>query len=170
MRSSSPLSIDARIALRACERNQEAAIAYLLNKREQKIALKEQERQQREERRERQRAGKTVNGQWVDVALLKELVGMGFARNLTTEALRETNNDEAAAITLLTESPEVLMATRKNKRPRKATPIPEEDKIEQVQHWLSSSLTAPTTDCCTTLLRRSPLWALSGRKRSARSG
>jgi hypothetical protein len=129
---------ESRVALRACDRSQEAAVTYLINKREQQRAAREEERRQREARRERHRAGKTANGQWVDVALLKALTDMGFTRRLATEALRQSNNDEAASITLLTESPDVLQASidasRNKKSKRKATPTPvPEDKIEQVR-------------------------------------
>lgn len=129
---------ESRVALRACDRSQEAAVTYLINKREQQRAAREEERRQREARRERHRAGKTANGQWVDVALLKALTDMGFTRRLATEALRQSNNDEAASITLLTESPDVLQASidasRNKKSKRKATPTPvPQDKIEQVR-------------------------------------
>ncbi|ELR11499.1 UBA/TS-N domain containing protein [Acanthamoeba castellanii str. Neff] len=114
-----------------------ATVTYLINKREQQRAAREEERRQREARRERHRAGRTANGQWVDVALLKALTDMGFTRRLATEALRQSNNDEAASITLLTESPDVLQASidasrnKKSKRKATLTPVPE-DKIEQV--------------------------------------
>jgi hypothetical protein len=125
------------VALRACDRSQEAAVTYLINKREQQRQAREEERRQREARRERHRAGKTANGQWVDVTLLKALTDMGFTRRLATEALRQSNNDEAGSITLLTESPDVLQASvdassKKNKRRGQPAPVPE-DKIEQVR-------------------------------------
>jgi len=125
------------VALRACEKNQDAAVAYLIIKKESQRQLHEQERQQRAEKRERRRAGKTANGEWVNIALLKMLTGMGFNRKLATEALRQTNNDDALAIGLLTNSDNVLEASLRASKSKnhKASDssLPPAEKITQVE-------------------------------------
>jgi len=116
-------SSESCVALRACEKNQDAAVAYLIIKKESQRQLHEQERQQRAEKRERRRAGKTANGEWVNIALLKMLTGMGFNRKLATEALRQTNNDDALAIGLLTNSDNVLEASLRASKSKKSQGI-----------------------------------------------
>ncbi|KAL6077187.1 positive regulation of proteasomal ubiquitin-dependent protein catabolic process [Balamuthia mandrillaris] len=120
---------EARIALRACGRDQDRAVTYIFTKREEKRQQREEERKRRHERRQQRQLGKTATGKWVNVELFQRLTKeMGFDKKLVGEALRQTDNDEFATMNLLTENTEVLRASLRRSTggaPKQQQPVDE---------------------------------------------
>jgi len=108
---------EARVGLRAMNKNPEAAIQWIYQRRERIEENKKQEKAKREQKRKQRRFGKTSGGHWVNMPLLDALVTkMGFEEEMTAEALKQTDNDQEQAVNLLTTQPELLhVALRKNR-------------------------------------------------------
>jgi len=105
---------EARIALRAANKNLQAAVEYAVNAREVIKERKEAERLRRLERVTQRRYGRCADGSWVDTVLLKNLEEMGFERGLVAEALKQSNNVQHVAFGLLTEHPHLLRDVASN--------------------------------------------------------
>lgn len=100
---------EARIALRAANKNVNTAVEYAMNARERIKENKEAERLRRQERATQRRYGRCADGQsWVDTTLLQGLTEMGFEQSLVAEALRQSNNVQHVALGLLTEHTHLL--------------------------------------------------------------
>lgn len=99
---------EARIALRAANKNVHTAVEYAMNAREVIKERKEAERMRRLERVTQRRYGRTADGGWVDTALLNAMEEMGFERGLVAEALKQANNVQHVALGLLTEHAHLL--------------------------------------------------------------
>jgi hypothetical protein len=125
---------EARVALRACERDPGRAVAYVLKRREEQQKAREEERQRRRQRQEQRRYGKTRGGGWVDLPILDRLTEMGFKRRLAAEALKQTDNDELQAMNLLVESPHLLAAAIASAKPSASgPPVDHPAKVAQLQ-------------------------------------
>uniref|UniRef100_S4RRC1 Negative regulator of ubiquitin-like proteins 1 n=1 Tax=Petromyzon marinus TaxID=7757 RepID=S4RRC1_PETMA len=83
---------EARLGLRACEGNLEMAATHVIQRREERRAMRERER---EERRQ-------------DTESLRNLRAMGFASRTAAEALRQADNDVHHALQILEDHPELL--------------------------------------------------------------
>jgi len=126
---------ESRLGLRGTGGNVERATTLILKQREERIQREEEDRKRRNEERERRKYGKTAAGLWVDVQLVKNIVGMGFEKGLVAEALRQTDNNQEMALNLLTTSPE-LLTVKENKKRKTST-----DYTEQVQALVAMGFT-----------------------------
>ena len=114
---------ESRIALRACHKDPNTAISYLLKKREESERLRAEEKAKHQQKK----FGKTVNGKHVDMAVYKSIrhckkknslhlcltlltgiLDMGFDSRMIVAGLRQTDNDGPATIALLTQNPDLL--------------------------------------------------------------
>lgn len=105
---------EARIALRATNKNLISAVEFATSSREAIAERQRAERLRREERRTQRQYGRTADGGWVDTTLLQNFVEMGFERGLVAEALRQTNNVQQAALGLLTDHSDLLRDVASN--------------------------------------------------------
>ncbi|XP_074663116.1 NEDD8 ultimate buster 1-like [Tubulanus polymorphus] len=108
---------NARLGLRACQGNIDAAIQHIIKRREEKKLLREKERVEKEEKKLSHMLGKTANGQWVNSSHYKQIISMGFPKGSAREALRQGNNNLATAIEILQEHPELLSLPDPSPRP-----------------------------------------------------
>lgn len=99
---------ETRLGLRACDGNIQNAVAHIMKRREEK---KENARRRREERKKKnlvKHLGKTSNGKNVNVDVYEMLLGMGYPKGASAEALRQANNDLNLALEVLQNHPEFL--------------------------------------------------------------
>jgi uncharacterized UBP type Zn finger protein len=99
---------EARLALRAHEGNLAVAVAYLMNKREEKKSRLESEKKEQKKRSRAKRLGKTANGSRLNVEVVDVLMGMGYSEQTAAEALKQANNDINQALQVLLENPHLL--------------------------------------------------------------
>ncbi|XP_078722059.1 NEDD8 ultimate buster 1 isoform X2 [Lampetra fluviatilis] len=99
---------EARLGLRACEGNLEMAATHVMQRREERRAMREREREERRQARRMRRYGRTAGGHWVDTDSLRNLRAMGFASRTAAEALRQADNDVHRALQILEDHPELL--------------------------------------------------------------
>ncbi|EFX82641.1 hypothetical protein DAPPUDRAFT_223703 [Daphnia pulex] len=84
---------DARLSLRACRGDLNAACVYLQRREAEREERLKKEEEEEERDRERRKLGKTANNQWVNLGYLNTIVQMGFERSRAAEGLKQTNND-----------------------------------------------------------------------------
>lgn len=84
---------DARLSLRACRGDLNAACVYLQRREAEREERLKKEEEEEERDRERRELGKTANNQWVNLGYLNTIVQMGFERSRAAEGLKQTNND-----------------------------------------------------------------------------
>ncbi|XP_057750625.1 uncharacterized protein LOC130969066 [Arachis stenosperma] len=126
---------DAKRALRMNNQDVGSAIDFLAEETTKKLQKQEEDIRRRTEIREQKRYGMTPLKKAVDLERLKELVSIGFDKELAAEALRRNENDTQKALDDLT-NPEtnsalqVHIESRKRKRQKQAT----ETQIEKVVH------------------------------------
>ncbi|XP_053385428.1 NEDD8 ultimate buster 1-like isoform X2 [Mercenaria mercenaria] len=99
---------ETRLGLRACDGNIQNAVAHIMKRREEK---KENARKRREERHKKnleKHLGKTAGGKHVNVDVYQMLLGMGYPKGASAEALRQANNDLNLALEVLQNHPEFL--------------------------------------------------------------
>jgi hypothetical protein len=109
---------ECRMALRACKKDAEQAALKLLQRKEDLVREKAETRRKEIERRELYRYGRTADGKPVDATLVRGmllrrsptltvlgagLTGMGFPERNVVAALQQVNNNQAAAINILTD-------------------------------------------------------------------
>lgn len=92
---------DARLGLRACRGDLNAACIYLQRREMERQERKKKEEEEEERNRERKKLGKTANNQWVNLGYLNTIVEMGFDRSRAAEGLRQTNNDISRTLEFL---------------------------------------------------------------------
>lgn len=92
---------DARLGLRACRGDLNAACIYLQRREMERQERKKKEEEEEERNRERKKLGKTANNQWVNLGYLNTIVEMGFDRSRAAESLRQTNNDISRTLEFL---------------------------------------------------------------------
>lgn len=92
---------DARLGLRACKGDLNAACSYLQRREEDRKERKKREEEEEKRNRERKKLGKTASNQWVNLGYLNTIVEMGFDRSRVVEGLKRTNNDIGKTIELL---------------------------------------------------------------------
>ncbi len=122
-------------------KDQNAAVQYLMGRNDQRDNLNNMERAQRRQERKQRLYGYTSKGNKLDIkrldgktfitvalllTLLIELTGMGFEESMVAEALKQTDNNHEHALTLLLNNPELL---RVNNEPKEEDMEP---KIQQV--------------------------------------
>ncbi|KAL1326276.1 NEDD8 ultimate buster 1 isoform X2 [Arachis ipaensis] len=126
---------DAKRALRMNNQDVGSAIDFLAEETTKKLQKQEEDIRRRTEIREQKRYGMTPLKKAVDLERLKELVSIGFDKELAAEALRRNENDTQKALDDLT-NPEtnsalqVHIESRKRKRQKQAT----ETQIEKIVH------------------------------------
>ncbi|KAL4329463.1 hypothetical protein S245_044562 [Arachis hypogaea] len=126
---------DAKRALRMNNQDVGSAIDFLAEETTKKLQKQEEDIRRRTEIREQKRDGMTPLKKAVDLERLKELVSIGFDKELAAEALRRNENDTQKALDDLT-NPEtnsalqVHIESRKRKRQKQAT----ETQIEKIVH------------------------------------
>ncbi|MED6138711.1 hypothetical protein PIB30_077012 [Stylosanthes scabra] len=124
---------DAKRALRMNNQDVGSAIDFLAEEKTKKLQKQEEDIRRRNEIREQKRYGMTPLKKAVDLERLKELVSIGFDKELAAEALRRNENDTQKALDDLT-NPEtnsalqVHIESRKRKRQKQAM----ETQIEKV--------------------------------------
>ncbi|XP_078702483.1 NEDD8 ultimate buster 1-like isoform X2 [Branchiostoma floridae x Branchiostoma belcheri] len=101
-------SAEARLGLRACGNNVQAAVTHIMQKQEERREIKKKEREERRQKKLARKLGKTASGDWVKVDLYDALVNMGFPRGGAVAALQQTNNNIQQAIQVLQDQPELL--------------------------------------------------------------
>ncbi|KAL2327412.1 hypothetical protein Fmac_020840 [Flemingia macrophylla] len=116
---------DAKRALRMNNQDVGSAIDFLAEEKAKKLQKKEEDIRRRDEIKEQKRYGMTPLKKAVDLERLKELVSIGFEKDLAAEALRKNENDTQKALDDLT-NPEtnsalqVNIESRKRKRQKQA--------------------------------------------------
>lgn len=124
---------DAKRALRICSQDVGSAIDFLVEEKAKRAKEREDNEQRRKEIMEQKRYGLTPLKKAVDIEKIKELVSIGFEKELAAEALRRNENDSEKALDDLT-NPESNSAiqlhieSRKRKRCRQAA----DARIEQL--------------------------------------
>lgn len=124
---------DAKRALRICSQDVGSAIDFLVEEKAKRAKEREDNEQRRKEIMEQKRYGLTPLKKAVDIEKIKELVSIGFEKELVAEALRRNENDSQKALDDLT-NPEsnsaiqLYIESRKRKRCRQAA----DAKIEQL--------------------------------------
>ncbi|XP_027353602.1 NEDD8 ultimate buster 1-like [Abrus precatorius] len=116
---------DAKRALRMNNQDVAGAIDFLVEERAKKMQKREEDIKRRNEIREQKMYGMTPLKKAVDLERLKELVSIGFDKELAAEALRKNENDSQKALDDLTNpetnsSLQVNIETRKRKREKQA--------------------------------------------------
>ncbi|KAH3761762.1 NEDD8 ultimate buster 1 [Pelomyxa schiedti] len=110
------------------------AIDFLIQAREEKLAKRTEELLRAAEELRRRTFGRTANGNWIDMSLLKELMASGFLEKFVVEALRQTNNNRDEAVKLLLLHGDLLEPA--------PPPVPKEpelsdDDSEKIAHLVS---------------------------------
>jgi hypothetical protein len=82
-----------RRALRACSGNLEGAVAYAVQKSQEREEKLKRERKEAADKLEARQYGKTKNGKYVDMNALQQLKTMGFDEDMIVEGLKQTNNN-----------------------------------------------------------------------------
>lgn len=124
---------DAKRALRICSQDVGNAIDFLVEEKAKRAKEREDNEQRRKEIMEQKRYGLTPLKKAVDIEKIKELVSIGFEKELAAEALRRNENDSQKALDDLT-NPESNSAiqlhieSRKRKRCQQAV----DARIEQL--------------------------------------
>ena len=98
---------EARLALRAEAGNVAKAVRHAQRAREERRRVAEEERTKARKRRE---YGRTASGEWVNQGCVSTLVRMGFPEMYAVAALRQTDNDINAAVDIIQNKPELLIA------------------------------------------------------------
>ena len=98
---------EARLALRAEAGNVANAVRHAQRAREERRRVAEEERTKAKKRRE---YGRTASGEWVNQGCVSTLVRMGFPEMYAVAALRQTDNDINAAVDVIQNKPELLIA------------------------------------------------------------
>ncbi|EEF30062.1 NEDD8 ultimate buster 1 [Ricinus communis] len=124
---------DAKRALRMSNQDIESAINFLVEEKERKAKKMEDDIRRRAEIREQRRYGETALKKAVDLQRLKELVSLGFEKELAAEALRRNENDSEKALDDLT-NPQTNTAIQHDieSRKRKRNQRKVGTKIEQL--------------------------------------
>ncbi|KAJ1436993.1 Ubiquitin-like domain superfamily [Sesbania bispinosa] len=117
---------DAKRALRMNNQDVGGAIDFLVEEKAKKVQKREEDIRRRDEIKEQKRYGVTPSKKAVDLERLKELVSIGFDKELAAEALRRNENDTQKALDDLTNPDtnsalQVHIESRKRKRQKKAT-------------------------------------------------
>ncbi|KAJ4952984.1 hypothetical protein NE237_029816 [Protea cynaroides] len=116
---------EAKRALRMTSQDVQCAVDFIDKERRKKARRHEEDIQRKKEIKEQKRYGLTPLKKAVDMQILKELISMGFKKDLAAEALRRNENDFNQALDELT-NPETksiiehYIESKKNKRPRQA--------------------------------------------------
>ncbi|CAH1248996.1 NUB1 [Branchiostoma lanceolatum] len=108
---------EARLGLRACSNNVQAAVTHIMQKQEERREIKKKEQEERRQKKLAKKLGKTANGDWVKVDLYNALVNMGFPKGGAVAALQQTNNNIQQAIQVLQDQPELLTLPDPNPGP-----------------------------------------------------
>ncbi|KAF2310557.1 hypothetical protein GH714_014452 [Hevea brasiliensis] len=124
---------DAKKALRMSNQDVESAINFLVEEKDKKAKKREDDIRRRNEIREQQRYGVTPLRKAVDLQRLKELISVGFDKELAAEALRRNENDTQKALDDLT-NPETNTAIQRDieSKKRKRQRQKDEATIEQL--------------------------------------
>nr|AFK48842.1 unknown [Lotus japonicus] len=108
----------AKRALRMNNQDVGSAIDFLVAEKAKKMQKREEDIRRRNEIREQKSYGMTPSKKAVDIDRLKELVSIGFEKELAAEALRRNENDTQQALDDLT-NPETNLALQDNIESRK---------------------------------------------------
>ncbi|XP_057431118.1 uncharacterized protein LOC130723981 [Lotus japonicus] len=108
----------AKRALRMNNQDVGSAIDFLVAEKAKKMQKREEDIRRRNEIREQKSYGMTPSKKAVDIDRLKELVSIGFEKELAAEALRRNENDTQQALDDLT-NPETNSALQDNIESRK---------------------------------------------------
>ncbi|KHN23193.1 NEDD8 ultimate buster 1 [Glycine soja] len=124
---------DAKRALRMNNQDVGGAIDFLAEEKTKKLRKREEDIRRRNEIKEQKRYGMTPLKKAVDLERLKELVSIGFDKELAAEALRRNENDTQKALDDLT-NPETNSALQVNieSRKRKRQKAARDSEIEKV--------------------------------------
>ncbi|RDY03563.1 NEDD8 ultimate buster 1, partial [Mucuna pruriens] len=109
---------DAKRALRMNNQDVGSAIDFLVEEKAKKLQKREEDIRRKNEIKEQKRYGMTPLKKAVDLERLKELVSIGFNKELAAEALRKNENDTQKALDDLT-NPETNSALQVNIESRK---------------------------------------------------
>jgi len=105
---------EARLAIRSVypSTNVTAAVKHAQKTREDRERIEGEELRRKNRRN---KFGKTLKGNWVNLGLLETMTRMGYDERLAAEALRQTENDVNAATECLNEKPELLLTAIQDK-------------------------------------------------------
>lgn len=121
---------EARIGLRAVNKNKNDATVWILSRREKIEQKKKEEREKRRRERRQKKFGKTAKGNYIDIQLLDGLMTLGFSEEIVAEALKQSENQQEQALNLLMNSPNLLlMALAKEPSTQQPAFIPSEQDI-----------------------------------------
>eukprot|EP01100_Stratorugosa_tubuloviscum_P014110 TRINITY_DN737_c1_g1_i1.p1 TRINITY_DN737_c1_g1~~TRINITY_DN737_c1_g1_i1.p1 ORF type:complete len:567 (-),score=272.30 TRINITY_DN737_c1_g1_i1:5-1705(-) len=124
---------EGRIALRTCNKNIDAAVSFLLERKEQRAKQKLDEEERQYKRKRQIGYGKTSSGSLVEVDFVDQLLKLDFEERLIAEALRQTNNNIDDATHILLTQPEILeIALLKQQTKKKIKLTPSEQDIQSI--------------------------------------
>lgn len=91
---------ESRIALRSCQNDVTSAIQFIIERRSKRKSAREKSKQERASIR---KAGgqAEVDKKWVNPRSVHALVEMGFPENLAAAALRKSDNNVSAAVSVI---------------------------------------------------------------------
>ncbi len=97
---------EAKLALRACKKNIENAVAFILDQRDQKRKRKEKERERNQQRKQLVALGVCRDGKFIDLNTFQKLIFdlPNEDKDMIAAALRLCNNHESSALKLLVEN------------------------------------------------------------------
>ncbi|CAL8106533.1 unnamed protein product [Orchesella dallaii] len=104
---------ESRMALRATYGDASSAVDWIIRRREEKLQIKQQEKENRQKRKLQKQLGNCDNGQPINTRLFLQMKEMGFSPTMVTFALRRANNDMNIAIQLLGDN-DFLRQAREN--------------------------------------------------------
>ncbi|KAK3088676.1 hypothetical protein FSP39_022249 [Pinctada imbricata] len=99
---------EARLGLRASRGDIERAVQHIMQRREEKAEIGKKVKEERRKKKLQKDLGKTASGELINVDNYEMLIGMGFNKGASAEALRQANNDISAALEVLQNHPELL--------------------------------------------------------------
>jgi len=82
-----------------------------------------------EKKNVKRKFGKTCNGHWVSLPLLKVLVAQGFEEELAAEALKQSDNDEEKTYSLLVNNLDLLRVAIETSKPPY---VPDEEQMQVI--------------------------------------
>jgi len=119
---------EARLGLRACNNVQNAAVDWIMRRREERKRNQELVDKERKDSERKRKFGKTVNGKDVNLSMYDQMIEMGFAKQLILASLRQTDNNMVQAINMIETEPELLINSVEDQKEEShvTTPITDE--------------------------------------------
>ncbi|ELU11079.1 hypothetical protein CAPTEDRAFT_227081 [Capitella teleta] len=99
---------EARLSLRQCGGDVQEAVAFISNRKEEKIKLRKVEKENKRKRKLEAKLGPTADGSKINIDVYEDLLRLGFPKGAAAEALKQVNNSLDQALQVLQDHPELL--------------------------------------------------------------